>query len=208
MTIGPRFGREELGHLVEALDAAGGESDVDALATAVGVRPGRAALAVTWLEEAGAAVVEPDGTVRATAVEGDVAQRAADAFAARDAVQRSRVAMVQDYADGPGCRRVRLLGYFGQEFEGPCGNCDRCDAGEGGDGPPPGEAEATDAADATDGDAFPVGAPVEHAEWGRGEVMTVEDDRLTVLFESAGYRTLSLELVSDGALLRRLPAGS
>ena len=51
-------------------------------------------------------------------------------------------------------------------------------------------------------------AAVHHADWGRGEVMTVEDDRLTVLFEAAGYRTLSLELVTDGGLLRRLPAGT
>lgn len=37
---------------------------------------------------------------------------------------------------------------------------------------------------------------------GPGVVMSVEDDRLTVLFEDAGYRTLSVEAVEDNDLLR------
>jgi ATP-dependent DNA helicase RecQ len=44
---------------------------------------------------------------------------------------------------------------------------------------------------------------VVHDEWGEGEVLGTEDDRLTVLFAKGGYRTLSLALVVDGGLLRR-----
>src|SRR3954465_5897817 len=29
-------------------------------------------------------------------------------------------------AETAGCRRARLLGYFGETFSGPCGNCDNC----------------------------------------------------------------------------------
>src|SRR4051812_7947865 len=29
-------------------------------------------------------------------------------------------------AETAGCRRARLLGYFGEAFSGPCGNCDNC----------------------------------------------------------------------------------
>src|SRR3954464_964841 len=29
-------------------------------------------------------------------------------------------------AETAGCRRARLLGYFGETFAGPCGNCDNC----------------------------------------------------------------------------------
>jgi ATP-dependent DNA helicase RecQ len=30
------------------------------------------------------------------------------------------------YCETPGCRRVALLGYFGEPYAGPCGNCDTC----------------------------------------------------------------------------------
>ena len=200
MTAGPKFSREELAGLAAALDRAGGVANVDELAEAVGAPPGRVGLAVTWLEEAEAVTVEPDGTVRVAAPATEqvddgtsAAERAEAAFLARTEVQRTRVGMVQDYADGAGCRRVRLLGYFGQAYEAPCGTCDRCDRGEG--VPTPVDTEGS----------FAVGVLVEHPEWGRGEVLSVEEDRLTVLFGEAGYRTLSTDLVEAGGLLR--PAG-
>ena len=43
--------------------------------------------------------------------------------------------------------------------------------------------------------------PVTHREWGPGDVVDTEGDTVTVLFESHGYRTLSLELVLDRGLL-------
>ena len=39
--------------------------------------------------------------------------------------------------------------------------------------------------------------PVEHTEWGNGVVMRVEDDRITVLFDEVGYKTLALAAVLD-----------
>ena len=50
------------------------------------------------------------------------------------------------------------------------------------------------------GGPFPVQSQVRHAEFGSGVVTDLEEDRLTVLFEEVGYRTLSLELVEDGLL--------
>jgi ATP-dependent DNA helicase RecQ len=43
---------------------------------------------------------------------------------------------------------------------------------------------------------FAVNDSVQHAEWGPGVVMSVECDRLTVLFECVGYRTLSLTAIA------------
>ncbi len=193
MTAGPKFSRAEFARLVEALDGLGGEAELEDLAAAAQAKPGRVALALTWLEEAGHAVVEPDGTVRSCGPAGDdAAGRAVSAFEARAEIQRTRLAMVQDYAEGPGCRRVRLLGYFGQPYEPPCGSCDRCDRGDD---------LADDGAVTAEG-PLRVGAAVEHDEWGRGEVLSTEDDRLTVLFDTAGYRTLSRQLVEAGGLLR------
>jgi ATP-dependent DNA helicase RecQ len=42
---------------------------------------------------------------------------------------------------------------------------------------------------------------VRHRDWGRGVVMAVETDRLTVLFDEVGYRTLSLPAVREHDVL-------
>ena len=49
--------------------------------------------------------------------------------------------------------------------------------------------------------AFSVQSRVHHDEFGDGTVTDVEEDRVTVLFEEVGYRTLSLELVEEHGLL-------
>ncbi|MGW6202570.1 DUF3553 domain-containing protein [Streptomyces sp. NPDC055089] len=40
-----------------------------------------------------------------------------------------------------------------------------------------------------------------HCQWGDGLVMSQDGRRLTVLFETAGYRTLSLDVVEQNGLL-------
>lgn len=49
------------------------------------------------------------------------------------------------------------------------------------------------------------GVRVRHEQWGEGEVMSEGDGKLTVLFTSVGYRTLSLAVVTDKHLLAALP---
>jgi ATP-dependent DNA helicase RecQ len=52
-----------------------------------------------------------------------------------------------------------------------------------------------------------VETPVEHSEWGPGVVMRVEDDRVVVLFDEVGYKTLGIAAVTANGLLRtRTPA--
>ncbi|HSC21121.1 MAG TPA: RecQ family ATP-dependent DNA helicase, partial [Solirubrobacterales bacterium] len=106
----------------------------------------------------------------------------------REEYERSRLEMMRSYAEHDGCRRDFVLSYFGEEHEPPCSNCDNCDAGLV-------EPEA-------DADRlFEIGSPVTHSEWGPGEVQRYDDNRVVVLFESVGYRTLDLELVEEKGLL-------
>jgi ATP-dependent DNA helicase RecQ len=49
--------------------------------------------------------------------------------------------------------------------------------------------------------SFPVGGTVRHRAWGTGTVLGYEDDRMTVLFDSVGYKTLSVGVVRDKELL-------
>jgi ATP-dependent DNA helicase RecQ len=71
-----------------------------------------------------------------------------------------------------------------------CGNCDTCEAGT---------AEEQQARD----DAFPLNGSVRDPEWGHGVVMSIEHDRLIVLFDEVGYKTLSLPALQERDLLAR-----
>lgn len=99
---------------------------------------------------------------------------------ARRRLERSRVDLVREYVDTRRCRAAYLLGYLG-ESTAPCGTCDTCE-----EGAPP-----------EDGTSDLDGASVEHPDFGRGSVMEEHGDRVTVLFEDAGYKTLLREVVVD-----------
>ena len=100
------------------------------------------------------------------------------------------------YAETTQCRRQFLLAYLGEELAEPCGRCDTCWAG-------------TAPEQVVDDDVpFPTGSTVRHGEFGDGTVMGYEagedgDDRVTVLFTTHGYRTLSLDAVAEHDLLER-----
>ena len=106
----------------------------------------------------------------------------------REEFEKSRLEMMRSYAEHSGCRRDFVLSYFGEEHEPPCSNCDNCDAGLV-------ESEAD-----TDR-PFEIGTTVTHSEWGQGEVQRYDANRVVVLFESVGYRTLDLELIEEKGLL-------
>src|SRR4051794_6369562 len=132
----------------------------------------RLASAVTRLEEAGALEALPSGEVAPHCGREELehaVQRAAEAEEERHAFDRSRVEMMRAYAEHEGCRRQFILSYFGEDYEGPCGNCDNCDAGRG-------ESSAADV-------PFPVGARVAHVEWGEGAVQRYDGGQMTVLFD-------------------------
>jgi ATP-dependent DNA helicase RecQ len=108
----------------------------------------------------------------------------------REEFEKSRLEMMRSYAEHSGCRRDFVLSYFGEEHDPPCGNCDNCDAGLV---EPEADVERP----------FEIGDAVTHSEWGQGEVQRYEDNRVIVLFESVGYRTLDLELVTEKGVLQK-----
>ena len=151
---------------------------------------------LSLLQESGSITVD-DGCYRSGNASPDEVVAAALEFSERrQNIDRSRVDMARQYAETSGCRRQFLLGYFGEELEAPCGNCDNCEkaAAEQGEGTVPGE-------EPSGPQPFPLQSLVNHPEWGAGTVMSYEDETVTVLFESAGYKTLSVELVVEKGLL-------
>ncbi|WP_329416617.1 RecQ family ATP-dependent DNA helicase [Streptomyces sp. NBC_00704] len=161
---------------------------------------------LSLLEEAGAVTVE-GGRRAVRAVPGRTAresvERAQEVFERGRRMDRSRIEMMRGYAETPSCRRQYLLGYFGEQLDGPCGHCDVCDRCSGTDHGEPAAAPGLSEPAATPGPCAPYGPNdrVRHAEWGEGTVMRVDEDRLVVLFEQVGYKTLSLPAVEESDLL-------
>ena len=165
-----------------------------ALRETVGVGPSKLTGLVNLLQHAEAVEVTSRGELRYAAQGPDPEEAVADAMELDDSrrkVDDSRIDMMRGYAETTGCRRRYLLEYFGEPYPGNCGNCDGCTAG------PVAEAE-------NDG-PFPMHAEVMHASWGPGTVMRAEPDRITVLFDEIGYKTLSLDAVQRDELLTLAP---
>ncbi len=188
------FEEEELAELVRAVRRRRRAVTFDKLRDVTGLSSGRLSMAIGWLDRTGALEVDAGGEwVRAPAGvdAADAAEEASDAAQAHRRLDRSRVEMVRGYAETRGCRRRFLLGYFGEGYDPPCRACDNCDAG----------------LPAEDGEAgahgFTAGDRVSHTVLGEGTVMGVEDDKVVVLFDDNGYKTLLADLVVEQGLLRR-----
>lgn len=184
---------DEVRLVLQALHEAGGPVKPSELKTRVELSARKTTNLVNLLESAG--VVRSRRNKITADRRTDVAQGVQEAVQSAEArirIERSRVEMMRGYAETDGCRRQYLLGYFGDELENPCGNCDRCLDGT-----------AEDLNAGVDGDSgFAQHGSVVHAEWGEGTVMSVEEDRLTVLFEEVGYKTLSKEVIDETGVLR------
>jgi ATP-dependent DNA helicase RecQ len=104
-------------------------------------------------------------------------------------VQRSRIDMMRHVAETDSCRGQALLAYFGEHLTNPCRHCDNCAEG------------SVAALEPTSAQPYPVHSTVRHAEWGDGTVLRYEGERMTVLFDHVGYKTLSVPVVVEQRLL-------
>jgi ATP-dependent DNA helicase RecQ len=84
--------------------------------------------------------------------------------------------MMRGYAEVRDCRRQYLLNYFGETLEELCGHCDNCKAGV--------------IAEDNHFKPYALNSKVIHKSWGEGIVMRYEGDKIVVLFDQVGYKTL------------------
>jgi ATP-dependent DNA helicase RecQ len=177
-----RLVAERVGETSRALDPATLREELE-------VGESKLMTALVRLEDAGAVEIRPDGKVRSLGVEPDEVERAMEEAEERRAFDRSRLEMMRGYAEHEHCRRAFILSYFGEPYDRACGNCDNCEAGRG--------------LPRAASEPFPVGSRVDHEQWGQGVVQRYEGDQIVLLFDSVGYRTLSVELVAERDLLSR-----
>jgi ATP-dependent DNA helicase RecQ len=148
---------------------------------------------LTRLHDTGAIDLLPDGRIELNDPKVKISEAAAAAVAAQHhhlSFVRSRLEMMRQYAELGDCRRQFLLGYFGEALTVPCGFCDNCDAGRA-------EDRAWTA-------PFPPGSRVLHRSLGEGTVTYAQGDLITILFDTAGYKTLSLSIVEEEDLLESI----
>jgi ATP-dependent DNA helicase RecQ len=186
---------EDLARLAGTLHA--GPVGKSALREQTGLGPRKLGQLLALLEQVGAATTTAKGKYVCPPYAPLPIQAATLAIAESErhqAVQDSRVDMMRYYAETRQCRSQSLLAYFGEQLRHSCGHCDNCANGA---------AEA--APESADG-PFPVHSMVRHAEWGDGLVLRYEaGDRMTVLFDEVGYKTLSVPVVRQQNLLTAAP---
>ena len=180
----------ELRELAAALRA--GPQTRKALAEKTGLGPRKLGAYLGLLEQVGAAVTGHGNKTTVPlfaplpAAAADLAVREHER---RQVVTRSRTDMMRGFAETRNCRSQILLSYFGEQRKNPCGHCDNDVNGIS--EPPPSSADQP----------FEVHSKVRHGEWGSGTVMGYEEDRVTVLFDEVGYKTLSVPVVLENKLL-------
>jgi ATP-dependent DNA helicase RecQ len=151
-------------------------------------------IALNHLQAAGVVSLLPTGEVVACDDPTDLSEaleEAAQADKQHQQFERSRLEMMRGYAEVRDCRREYLLNYFGEKIETPCGACDNCQAGI-----------TTEKADRLE--PYPLDSRVKHKSWGEGTVMRYEGDKVVILFDEVGYKTLEVGMALLGGLLRRL----
>jgi len=180
--------------LTGVLEAVRGDGPISrrALAESTGLSAARITAIVNELEAAGAVRSGRDRKVSATRARravpaAELAQAAVDRRELQRQYAKSAVEMVRAYAESTDCRRRMVLELLGESHPQRCGHCDNCDRGESVD---------------SDDRPFAVGQRVRHPDWGDGTVQTYEEgDRVVVLFDAAGYKTLVLSVVEEQHLL-------
>ncbi len=190
LSASPRVAEEQLVVVAEAVDRHHGPVELTELRDETGLSESKLSATLGRLADAGAVEIEPDGTVEPIEIDGKTVGRAAELDVRHRELERSRVDMVRAYAELRDCRRRFLLNYFGEPREEPCGYCDACDAG---------------LATPDDGrHPFGLETRVRHPQWGEGVVQRYEGDKVVVLFDEVGWKTLEVDLVVERGLLEAL----
>ncbi|GCE30248.1 ATP-dependent DNA helicase RecQ [Dictyobacter alpinus] len=191
LASGGYINTDQIALVVDALQAHAGPVDQAALRAELNLSQTKFTHMITRLEEIGAITLLEDGSILLTKDQEDLKSSIIETMSkqqARRQFERSRIEMIRGYAECGSCRRAYLLNYFGEPFEGSCGFCDVC-------------VSHREQPIQPDSMPFPITSHVLHALWGKGMVLRYEDDKIVVLFDTVGNKSLSLEVIKEKGLL-------
>lgn len=194
---GSKVNAEQVEQVAEILHQQDDAIAPEALLEQVDVPKSKLKVALNRLEQVGVVETLPTGEV--AIAEPEIAPDEATAAVVEIQQQRrqwekSRLEMMRGYAEVKDCRRKYLLNYFGEPYDAPCDCCDNCKAG----------ISVEDAHG--DNHPFPLNSRVRHKSWGEGTVIRHEGDKVVVLFETVGYKTLGVTIARLYRHLERLKA--
>jgi ATP-dependent DNA helicase RecQ len=152
-------------------------------------------LRILELLKSGNIIAERRGRVRLLVKDFDATTISIERDEQRRAYERSRLDMMRGYAELRDCRRRYILNYFGEEPDQE--RCDNCDVDMR-------RLPASSKTPEKSTGLFAINDPVVHTTLGEGTIQRVAGDSVTVLFENAGYKMLSLDIVQEQQLLRKL----
>ena len=208
---GSRIAEDQVQRFVEAFEDAAGPLDEQAIKDATGLSKTKIVRLLSRLTEMGAvectdagAMLPEDKASEAAAI----IQEAAGEEERLHQAELERIERMRAWAELLTCRREYVLSYFGEKASPRCEFCDNCERTatpqverETPESPPlrkPLRREEKEAAP-----EFPPHTRVFHAEWGLGVVESIAGDGITILFDTAGEKTLSLRVVCDRHLLEK-----
>lgn len=186
---------EQLEEVAETLQDHTEPVDTEALQEYVDISKPKLKTTLHLLAEVDAIETEPTGEISVSEKLENTEETIIAALEAQESwrqFERSRLEMMRGYAEVRDCRRKYLLNYFGEQLDAPCNHCDNCKAGI--------------TAAESDRQPFPLNSQIVHKSWGKGTVMRYESDKVVVLFDKVGYKTLGVEVAVLRGLLRRVNA--
>jgi ATP-dependent DNA helicase RecQ len=189
---GKQPGSDHIRRFLHALQA-GHEAELVDLAHASGISERRAAVISAGLEALH--VVARTGRVRRlTAAMTDARMaRFLENFESRSRGDRERLRAIMSYGETTLCRMKYIRKYFGQPPGTECGHCDNCQHGTAGvyrpeTRRPQKRTSFPRRRDEARPASFTVGQFVRHARFGRGKVVDVSSQELTIVFTRHGER--------------------
>jgi ATP-dependent DNA helicase RecQ len=197
MAAGGKLTEQQVKEVAELVVGRGDPVSVKELKEETDVPPGKVTAALGRLEDAGVVELRPGGEVATVAKKVDVEAVAEEAVREQERYRQyrqARVESIKDFAETKECRRRYLLNYFGEACEHcSCDYCDNCDAG-------------TSSKEQAKQESlpFPLKGRVKHSKWGEGTVLRYEEDKVVVLFEEEGVKSMVTQFVIENELLERL----
>jgi ATP-dependent DNA helicase RecQ len=189
---GSKLDAEQVEKIVDAVQSQAEPATPQDLQEQTNLSKSKLKTALNRLTEAGVVTTLPSGEVIASEDPPNVCEATAEVLIAQERRQhfeRSRLEMMRGYAEVRDCRRKFLLNYFGESFDAPCDRCDNCEAGI--------------IVENKGYQPYPLNSRVVHKSWGEGLVMRYEGDKIVILFDQVGYKTLETQMAVLRSLIKR-----